>query len=390
MQPQPQLTLDEVCTAIHASRDPTSLYHYIQGFLLAQERHTPRTRAYYEENLSKFVWWLLYAGHPTTLRDITPTHIRLFMQYLRNETGGRWGLTESRARKPLKPRTIHIFARSLRAFFNWAAEEAPLPKSPFPKDALPKLPNEWRVETYTDEEIRQMFAVLEQGSNPMLIARNRALLTLLLDTGLRAAEVLSVTCEQASGGAFTIEGKGGKRRPVILGNTSQKAIWHYLTHHRLKMQLPTDALFITEAGTPLTYWGLKELCQTLQQKTGITRIPIRPHNFRHTFATNANRSGMRGVMLQKLLGHANFDTTSRYYLDITEEDLAAEHAKHAPLDSLRLGKPRPQPTAPAPQLPPAQELLVEVKATSYKAVARKYGVSDTTIHKRLRKAGIHP
>jgi hypothetical protein len=42
------------------------------------------------------------------------------------------------------------------------------------------------------------------------------------------------------------------------------------------------------------------------------------------------------------------------------------------------------------KLPAPQKLLEEVQASSFKAVARKYGVSDTLIHKRLRKAGIHP
>jgi hypothetical protein len=102
---------------------------------------------------------------------------------------------------------------------------------------------------------------------------------------------------------------------------------------------------------------------------------------------------MRGSILQVMLGHKQFDTTRRYYLDTTDEDLATEHEHFSPLDRMTRVLPataRAQPRSsqqPKP-LPPAEELLREVQATSYRATARRHGVSDTLIRKRLKKAGL--
>src|SRR4051794_39719862 len=54
--------------------------------------------------------------------------------------------------------TIHANARALRAFFKWATEEAGLPNHPFDKVKMPQLPDEWRVEAFTGDEIAAPFA----------------------------------------------------------------------------------------------------------------------------------------------------------------------------------------------------------------------------------------
>lgn len=370
--------------------DPADIRHYIAGFLLVQDTqgHSARTREWYATMLGKFVWWLEHEHHPTTLTALTPTHIRLFVRYLQVPNAHRWG-TDARTRETLQPRTVHGFVRTLRAFLNWATIEADLPRNPFPKDAVPKQVNPWAVEAFTDAEVAQLFAAINQERNAFLIARNRALLALLLDTGLRASEVLTVTCEQASGGTFTVVGKGGKTRPVILGGQSQREIWSYLTHHRLKMRTRANALFVSETGKALTYWGIKGVFRFLKTHSGITRVPVKAHTCRHTFATKAHQNGMRASMLQRLLGHADYNTTLRFYVNISEEDLKVEHDQYGPMDRIKVQK-ADRAVQPGDNLPSAQELLAEVNASSFNAVARKYGVSDTLIHKRLRKAGIHP
>jgi DNA-directed RNA polymerase specialized sigma24 family protein len=98
---------------------------------------------------------------------------------------------------------------------------------------------------------------------------------------------------------------------------------------------------------------------------------------------------MRGSTLQEVLGHTQFDTTRRYYLDISKEDLVAEHAQFGPLDNMsRQLKDTPLVKAGSTSsaLPPADVLLREVKQSNYRAVARKYGVSDTTVRNHLKRA----
>jgi integrase/recombinase XerD len=334
--------------------------------------------------LEKFDWWLATQGI-TELAVLKPTHVRLFVRYLQTPNSNRWGRP---GKEILAPRTVHGFVRAIRAFLNWATEEADLPKNPFPRDAIPKQKNVWEVEAFTDKEVAQLFEALNL-ERPFLVARNRALLSLLLDTGLRASEALTVTCEQAGEGTFTIVGKGSKTRPVIMGGNSQKEVWSYLTHYRMKVKTYTNALFVTEEGQPLTYWAINGLFQFLKEKTGITRVPVKAHTCRHTFATRAHQNGMRASMLQRLLGHADYNTTLRFYVNISDEDLKAEHDQYGPMDRIKVKK-SARVVRPADKLPPPEKLLAEVKESTFMAVSRKYNVSDTLIHKRLRDAGIHP
>jgi hypothetical protein len=98
---------------------------------------------------------------------------------------------------------------------------------------------------------------------------------------------------------------------------------------------------------------------------------------------------MRGVVLQETLGHSAFDTTRRYYLDVSTEDLKQEHKLYGPLDNMGdILKEQRGKLGQTPEIPPADVLAQEVKSTTYSAVARKYGVSDTSIRKRLKKAGL--
>jgi integrase/recombinase XerD len=380
-----------------------SIHYFIDGFLLKHrsQRHSPRTVEFYKEHLSRFVWFLEHEAYPSTLDSITPNHIRHFLIYLSQQK--RWESSAWNANKPLSARTIHAYARALRAFFRWATKEAPLSRNPFENVDMPRVPGQWKVEAFTDEEIVTLFATIDKSGTPFTVQRNRTILAVLLDSGIRASELLGLDVDDVDPreSMFNVKGKGGKSRPAVVGGFARRELWAYLTHFRLKMVAHSRALFLTERGTPLSYDGLMQMFRKLRIKSGIDRVSVRPHICRHTFATKAHRNGMRGSTLQEVLGHSLFDTTRRYYLDISREDLAAEHALYGPLDKLsRDLRPMRESSSPAnrpvldengrfvPKLPEAHVLAREVAQSSYLAVARKYGVSDTAVRKRLKKAGL--
>jgi site-specific recombinase XerD len=383
-----------------------SIHYFIDGFLLKHrsQRHSPRTIDFYRENLQRFVWFLERQLYPTALPDITANHIRHFFIYLNESNEHRWGSDRWGANKPLSPSTIHGYARALRAFFRWATKEARLQFNPFANVDMPHVPSQWKVQTYTDEEIVQLFAACDTFATPFAVHRNRAIVAVLLDSGIRASELLGLEVGdiEPREAIFTVRGKGDKSRPVVVGNFARKELWAYLTHHRLRMDTPSPALFISHTGSALTYNGLMQVFRNLRIRSRIDRVAVRPHILRHTYATKAHRNGMKGATLQEALGHTMFDTTRRYYLDISKEDLAAEHAKYGPLDNMSKQlkvyensavQPARQPVENgrfAAKLPDATVLAYEVSQSNYTAVARKYGCSDTAIRKRLRKAGLVP
>jgi hypothetical protein len=103
---------------------------------------------------------------------------------------------------------------------------------------------------------------------------------------------------------------------------------------------------------------------------------------------------MKGATLQMALGHASFETTRKHYLSVTTEDLRREHELHGPLDGLggmlKRGAPVQLPGAVRSQLPAPDVLAREIAASNYRAVARRYGCSDTLLRKKLKKAGLLP
>jgi hypothetical protein len=184
-------------------------------------------------------------------------------------------------------------------------------------------------------------------------------------------------------GSFLVTGKGARQRRVLLGVSARRELLRYLGYH------PGEGkLFIGQGGEELTYYGLKEMFNRLRRETGIEHLHA--HVCRHTFATLAHRNGMRGAALQELLGHTRFEVTRKYYLDVSDEDLAAEHARSAPLDHLPVGDRLSGSGGrnAASKLPEARLLHKEVGRTSIAEAARKYRVSETTIRRRLVLAGL--
>jgi integrase/recombinase XerD len=363
------------------------------------QQHSPKTISTCIDRLGKFVWFLQHKGYPLTLEEITPAHIRAFFVYLHEQSHERWGSSNHSANKPISQSTANAYGRVLRAFFRWVSEEVDI-RNPFSNIKLPRVPNTWQIEVLDDEQIAALFKACDQTDTPFMAARNRTILAILLDTGARSCELLGLEVGDIDPqqGLFMVHGKGGKVRPIVIGTFARRELWSYLAHHRNKLNTPYDALFTNPKGEPLTYSGLSQMFQRLKARTGIANA--RAHVCRHTAATSLYRNGMRGPTLQAIMGHSNFNTTKRFYLGIAPGDLEAEHRGASPLDKLSkpagLGGNRLLSaeartlrghTGKKP-LPSPQKLLHEVQQSNYRAVAKRYGCSDTWIRKTLTRAGL--
>ena len=161
--------------------------------------------------------------------------------------------------------------------------------------------------------------------------RDRALILLLLDTGLRIHEAHALTVEDATRDTLLIKGKGGKQRVVFLSHEVRLAIRRYLNACPFA---PTgDApLWWGERGA-LTLHGLLEAIQKIGKRAGLPKH-LGAHVFRRTFATWSLRSGIDLEQLRQLMGHSDY-TVLRQYLALVEADLKRAHQQHSPLNNLR-------------------------------------------------------
>jgi site-specific recombinase XerD len=302
----------------------------INGFLLNAkvEGKSPQTVSYYREKLRNFLWYAEAYGLPQAIGEITTQHIREFLAWLR-DTEHRWNSTNPAANKPLSPATIRRYYASLRAMFNWAINEGLIADNAVLRIKPPKEPRKV-IKALSNEGVEQLLGALDRGFEGI---RNKALIMLLIDTGLRLGEVSNIALEDVDLERQTIlvMGKGGKERRVRFGNKTAKALWRYMAL-RSKINGTRDALWLNREGDVLKANGIKLAVKRLSQRTG---IKVHPHQLRHTFAIGMLRNGANPFEVQYLLGHSSLDMTRRYCQSLGFDDAYAAHIKASPMDNLK-------------------------------------------------------
>ncbi len=151
--------------------------------------------------------------------------------------------------------------------------------------------------------------------------RDRAILCLLLDTGLRASELCKLTVADLHLGddAYVlVKGKGRKEREIgPLGVECQKNIRRHLRGH----SYPT--VFVSRRHTPLTVSGLDQILYRLEEWAGpeeFIGIRVSAHTFRHSFAVNFMKADGDIYTLSLLLGHTSVSTTQGYLKDFQQRE----------------------------------------------------------------------
>ena len=162
------------------------------------------------------------------------------------------------------------------------------------------------------------------------IARDLAIVGLMLMHGLRSAEVLALDLQDVllSEGQLRVRGKGNKLRFPPLAPETTQLIEHYL---RLERPDPCSAaLFVVlkgpARGQPMTPAGLRSLFRHHRRSTGIQLA--NPHRFRHTFASDMVRAGISLPALMQLMGHADIQTTL-HYVKVSPQDVYLQYARAA-------------------------------------------------------------
>lgn len=273
----------------------------------------------------------------------------------------------------LAPATVNNHLASLSGFTTWVATHAPQvfpvgdPASRVRELGLPPLepraltPVQVRSLKNLCERLEQFHrkkgqrwqrgdepAPLKERSRP---ARDRALVYLLLSTGLRRDEVVNLDLDQLEpntiddlragrrGRISRVRGKGGTERTVFLSKDARQALADYLEYERpLDMTVTSMAVFLSAAGIPsraedgrlsarainlileqIGRWHDGEFADPDRQVT-----PLRPHDLRHTFAFQlAQATGADAYELERRLGHRSQRYIQRY--TNPPEEVAAEY-----------------------------------------------------------------
>jgi integrase/recombinase XerD len=214
--------------------------------------------------------------------------------------------------------SVNTYLRTLNAFFRWAHTEGHVAELL----RVAKLKEEQKViATLAPEQIRRLIEFKPDSKSQQ---RLHTLACLLLDSGLRIDEALSLRCEDVDLDNFLlrVRGKGGKHRVIPISVEMRKLMWRWLkTQHA-----DGGLLFPTRTGTKLNYRNTLDDFKRLGKRLNISGVRFSFHTLRHTFAVNYIRNGGDVFRLQRILGHTTLEMTRRY-VNLQTSDLQAVHSK---------------------------------------------------------------
>ena len=235
---------------------------------------------------------------------ITPTDVREYRGYLQ-------------ATRRLAPATVNRHLATIRAFTGWAVVKGYLEELPTADVSGPRTPA-WEPRWLDRKDERALVRAVERYGS----LRDAALITTLLQTGLRVGELVALKMEDVElssrKGAVTVQyGKRDRLREVPLNAEARRVLARYIEAR------PTSSsrrLFLGQRG-PI---GPEAVQRVVMKYARLGQVEdVTPHTLRHTFAKRVLDGGTPTVTVARLLGHDSVETTAIYTQPGWEDQVVA-------------------------------------------------------------------
>jgi len=237
----------------------------VDGYLLSckVEGKSLATVHAYRSKLYPFLWYCRTYNLPDDIADISTQDIRGFLAYLR-DNAVRFGGKSTLSRRPVNGTTVLRYYRVLSGFWNWLLLEELAVENPLARIRTPK-PEKKVIKGLAVEQINRLLAYV---GNDYDGKRNRTILLVLVDCGLRLGELTSLRLEDVDmeRQVISVSGKTGER-VVRFGRTTARALLSYLIA-RSRID-GSNNLWISLKGQRLTSSGVQTLFNRLSVKSGI-------------------------------------------------------------------------------------------------------------------------
>lgn len=283
-----------------------------------------------EEYLSEFLENIEYQkGYSVNTIVNYEIDIEEFFEYLKNKNINNFkkidytvvkGYLMELYNKNYKRNSVSRKLSSLRSFFKYLHLKNYIDMNPFNLISSPK--KEHRLPKFLyDDDIEKIFDV--PNLNSSLGQRDRLILELLYDTGIRISELTNIKIKDIdlSDNSIKILGKGNKERVVIYGVYLGDILDKYLHDGRINILdgKKSEYLILNARGNNITSRGVRMIIDNIIKKACIN-IHATPHTLRHTFATHLLNNGADLLTVKELLGHSSLSST-QVYTHITDERL---------------------------------------------------------------------
>lgn len=204
----------------------------------------------------------------------------------------------------MKPNTVSGRLRALNAFFAFLIEGEAIHPDVLKRKMHIKVPDAL-PRAIDPEDIKQLLSVIKKP-------RDRSMIMVLLRTGLRIGELLTITLEDVNMNENRIEifeaHKNRVGRVVYISDDALRALKRWIALRDPHQHY----LFYGRQGGSLCYEAARTMFTNYLDKAGLSHKGYTLHCLRHTFASELLNAGMRLECLQQLLGHSSIEMTRRY------------------------------------------------------------------------------
>jgi len=214
--------------------------------------------------------------------------------------------------------TKQNYFNALQAFFRFISEEHGI-RNPMAKMRLPHDPERNDKPTLENEEIMRL--LLSSSSQ-----RDRAILTLFVDTGMRSGELAGLRKQDIGAEMVTVCGKSGKHE-IPISEDTRRLLLPFIAENS-----KDDHLFHGHKG-PLTRHGIYRIVRAHMKAAGIQGPKLGPHRIRHGFCKTYLVNGGDLHSLQRIMGHRRI-TTTQIYTNLLSKEIIEKHHKYSPLGRL--------------------------------------------------------
>lgn len=278
----------------------------IKDYLVELEikQYSLNTQNKYKLQLGMFSRWCAEQGIED-MEELRAPVVKQYTQYLIN--------------KGLKGSTINLYLRILKVFIRYCHNEeyggfnTDAKKLSFVKQEKPVLP------TFKVKDVKEMLETCK--GNSFIEVRDRTILTLFFETGVRLGELLSIKETDIYDDYIMILGKNRKQRMLPITPMVKKALFRYIRakDNFFEGKMVSEYLFLSYRGKRLTPSAVDKMIK--ERGKHITDVRVSPHTCRHFFAQQQIKMGTDIYTISRLLGHENIGITQVYLNSLRDKDI---------------------------------------------------------------------
>lgn len=284
-------------------------------YLQAERNYSSATIESYAKDLAEFQDFMEGQNPDASWTSVQSDDVREWVIYLLDE-------------QRLAASSVNRKLSALRSYYKYLRRMGRVSVNPMEKVTAPKkrkpLPH------FVRESEMDRLLELTKEDRSFIGIRDRLVLMVFYETGIRRAELLGMTDASVDLAARQIKvtGKRNKQRIVPFGEELAREFETYLNAREELQGVKDPMLFVNENGAAVTESQVSNLVKKyLSMVTTIEKKS--PHVLRHSFATAMLNNHADLTSIQKLLGHESVATTE-IYTHVSFEDLKSEYKNAHP------------------------------------------------------------